>query len=174
MNSSVLTSEKEGKGSGSGLRGLYWWLGRIIGFVSLGLLIFSILIGTPFSEIKHWLNKKLGGKKRVRLHCWISYLILATTLIHAVFLMTRKYSEYAYIIIFSNTTTYPGPGIILGDISLILMFVVAVNGIYQRRLMQWMGYKKWKYIHLYGSVLALVLAIIHMLLIGSSFTFLKS
>ena len=167
----LLEKESKAQGGGAGVFGLSYKLwGRVIGFVSLALLIVSMVLGGwPVRGWKPRMNARLGGLRRLKLHCGISYLILAVVMLHALLLMLKSYRAYAVGVIFSDISSRTGIGINLGDVSLILMLVVSLNGIFQRRLTRALGTRAWRLIHLYGTIAALILALIHTLMTGTTF-----
>jgi len=132
-------------------------IGRITGLLSTTLLAVSLLIGGVGRDQKRFWNRIFkSAKRRVDLHCALSYEILALSVFHGVILWAGPY----YNTIWSNY-------IMLGTLSACAMAVVSINGIFQKLLVKILGHKGWRYIHLYGSIIALTLCLVHGLMIGT-------
>jgi hypothetical protein len=136
------------------------WLsigGRITGLLSTTLLAVSLLIGGIGKHQKRFWNRIFkSAKRRVDLHCALSYEILALSIFHGIILWAGPY----YNTIWSNY-------IVLGILSAVVMAIVSINGIFQKQFIKIIGYKSWRYIHLYGSIIALTLCLMHGLAIGT-------
>jgi hypothetical protein len=132
-------------------------IGRITGLLSTVLLAFSLLIGGIGKSQKRFWNRIFKtAKRRADLHCALSYEILALSIFHGIILWAGPY----YNTIWSNF-------IVLGTLSAAAMGVVSINGIFQKQLVKSIGFKSWRYIHLYGSIIALTLCLVHGLTIGT-------
>ena len=132
-------------------------IGRITGLLSTTLLAAALLTGGIGKDQKRFWNRIFKtAKRRADLHCALSYEILALSVFHGIILWAGPY----YNTIWSNY-------IVLGMVSATAMGIVSVNGIFKKQFVKVMGYKIWRYIHIYGSIIALVLCLIHGLTIGT-------
>ncbi|MGQ9583224.1 MAG: hypothetical protein ACUVV6_06895 [Thermoplasmatota archaeon] len=120
--------------------------GRATGIASLGLLIASLALGLV----------RGGGRRRVRVHCAVSWLILALSIYHGTLLALGPYSSMAWT-----------PYLILGWVSAALMAIASVSGLLRRWMTRTLGAKRWHNLHRYATALALVIVVIHALLIGT-------
>jgi cytochrome b561 len=159
----------KGDGSGSGLHGIYRTIGRILGFLGFTLLVVSIFTGGFFKKATKKINKALrGSRKRIRWHCTISYLILLISLIHAALLMYGHYSYAMWNGIFLIGVPEEAPGVNWGTISLVIMICISLGGIFQKSISRKIGKKKWKRLHGWLSIIAVVLTVLHLVMIGTT------
>lgn len=146
----------------SGAESINWFSisGRLSGLLLLGLLIFSIVLGGfPPSVKKHL--KKLG-KKRVVLHCQVSYLIVAISIFHLSVLIAGPWGS-----------NLKDKGLILGFISLGLFIGLGIHGVLQRKFIKRFRAKKWRWIHRFLTIGVIVMLLIHAIMIGTEFSFLR-
>ena len=151
-------------------------VGRVTGVLSFILLVFSTVLCLNVKKWRKFTIRKLR-KKRIPLHCYTSYSIVALSVIHLVVLLARgKYSssfEYCIFMTGNNSLYYN-----LGHISLYTMIILGLTGIYQKRMMKFFKkrgyppYPTWRRVHLALTILALILVIVHMVIIGSDFKWL--
>jgi len=127
-------------------------LGRATGLVSLGLLITSILLGLV----------KMGKARRARLHCAVSWFILGLSVYHGLILLLGPYSSLTL-----------GTYVILGYASAAVMGVASVNGLLDKWMSRKLGYRTWLWLHRISTILAIVLIIVHAIMIGTDFKFLR-
>jgi len=128
-------------------------MGRITGLLSLGLLISSLALG-----IVKW-----GGKRRVRVHCAISWFIVGLSVYHGVMLVLGPYSRQIW-----------GDFVLLGYVSAAVMGVSGVNGLAQSWMSRVAGYTAWQWTHRITIILAVVLVLIHGIYLGTDFAFLRN
>jgi len=143
----------KGKGGGGDDK-FYKDVSKVLGYVSLGLLVLLSVVGSRAKSVKKIVMKFFRKqRRRVVTHCILSYLLLATSLVHGLYHMIKK------------ETLFLDPvkrfDIFLGDLSFVLMIIIALNGIYQKKLVDRIGYKNWRLIHAGGSVGILFTAVVH-------------
>jgi len=128
-------------------------MGKVLGFLSFFLLLICAVLGLRAKPVKR-LMKKLGisSSEKISLHCWLSFVLLITSILHGVIHMVRK-----------STLFLDRGDVLLGDVSAVFMAIVAVNGLVQRELIRRFGYRNWWFIHVGASVGAVVTGIIHVL-----------
>ena len=128
-------------------------LGKVLGFLSFFLLFFCVILGSRTKPVKELMGRLFQNQaERVSMHCWLSYVLLLTALLHGVVHMLRK-----------TTIFLDRPDVILGDISAVFMAIVALNGIFQRELIRRSGFKRWHHVHLGASMAALATDLVHVL-----------
>ena len=136
------------------------WLGlagRVTGILSTLLLAIAIIIGGIGKAQKKIFNRIFGtAKRRAKIHCALSYEILALSIFHGVLLWAGPYRN-----------TIWEPLVILGTLSALAMGIVSLNGILQKPIIKLLGYNIWRSIHLYLSLTALALCLIHGFTIGT-------
>lgn len=141
---------------------------RVLGFVGLILLIMLLPTGGTFSSVAKRLNPVLGGaKKRVDLHCALSYLLLTIALLHSSLLMYGHYWGVVWNGVFLIAKS-EYISINLGTTALCLMLVISLLGILQKRLVTFMGRKAWGYVHGTISYVTLGLIVVHLMWIGTT------
>ena len=144
--------QEEGNGS-SGNGFSYCDVSRVLGYASAVALISLFISGCRSPKVKKCLNGLCGcAKNRLRLHRGVSYFALFTALLHGVIFMWKR-----------DTLYLDDLPVLLGDISLVAMALVAVNGIFQKSIVKRYGFRKWHLFHVVGSVVALVTAVLHIL-----------
>jgi len=162
------TAVEVGGGQGGGQGSAQRWAGRILGFVDLILLVLLMPTGGPLKIIRKVMNKAMGGaKRRVDVHCAMSYMLLAFTLLHAALLMMGHYNGATWNGVFL-VATGDYLSINIGGIALALMGVISLLGIFQKRLCKAIGRKAWGWVHGMISYTALGLVIVHLLWIGTT------
>jgi len=145
----TVTGKSEGGEKELGLRSI----SRLLGYVSLVMLLSLFVSGCRSPKVKRFMNRVCGcAKNRLRLHCWVSYGALVTGLVHGLIWMERQ-----------DTLYLDNNEVLLGDIAVIFMAAVALNGIFQKRIVKRYDFRRWHMIHLWGSVAALVTAVLHTL-----------
>lgn len=165
----VSVSEKVVPHSGSNGAGSGTWLwGRVTGFVGLVLLIFLMPTGGTLKSLARRVDRLIGtARKRVDLHCALSYQMFAIALLHSALLMYGHYSSLAWNGVF--LLAEPGSGYInLGFIAVLLLIVISLFGIFQKALARKIGYKNWTRIHGWLTYAALGLVIAHLMLVGTT------
>ncbi len=141
---------------------------RVLGFIGLILLILLLPTGGALSAVAKRLNPLMGGaKKRVDLHCALSYLLLAIALLHSSLLMYGHYFGVVWNGLFLIAKS-EYININLGTTALCLMLVISLLGILQKRLVKVIGRKAWGYVHGIISYVALGLIVVHLMWIGTT------
>ena len=141
----------------------YSLIGRILGILSLCLLIASIGLSGIHKKIRSYVNKVLAPKKRSRIHCYLSGILLFLSIIHGLLLLLGPYADFL-----------TKSEIILGYITVISMGIVSINGTFRTIIINKTGSNLWRKIHGYFSYFALMLCIIHACLIGTEFAIIRS
>jgi hypothetical protein len=126
--------------------------GRVTGILSLSLLITSVVLGLV----------KTGGKRRVRVHCAVSWFIIGLSLYHGLMLVYGPYNR-----------VWLGNWVLLGYISAAVMGVSGVNGLTQDWMSKKLSYRTWIWIHRITLIVAIVLVVIHALQMGTDFKFIR-
>jgi hypothetical protein len=141
---------------------------RVLGFIGLILLIFLLPTGGALKVITKRLNPLMGGaKKRVDLHCALSYLLLTIALLHSSLLMYGHYFGVVWKGFFLIAKS-DYLNINLGTIALCLMLVISLLGILQKSLVKAIGRKAWGYVHGIISYVALALIVVHLIWVGTT------
>jgi hypothetical protein len=141
---------------------IYSLIGRITGLLSLILLICSIIFSGINRKIRKNINKIIKAKKRVLVHCYISWGLLFLSVFHGIILLIGPYSEFIWM-----------AEIILGYLTAISMLIVSINGTFMNQISKIIGPNLWRKTHGYYSYLTLILCIIHAILIGTEFEFFR-
>lgn len=167
LNVAVSGTGNQGKGPGP-QENLRRVAARGLGFTGLILLILLMPTGGIIGPVKKALNKAMGGaKRRVDIHCALSYLLLTTGLLHSALLMYGHYKNAMWNGVFLVATS-DYVSIDLGTTAVVLMVVISLLGVFQKRLCKAMGRKAWGWVHGILSYTALALIVVHLLWIGST------
>ena len=159
--------EQVGGASDNGQMENLRWVGRVTGFIDLVLLIVLMPTGGAFKRALPSLNRAMGGaKRRVDVHCALSYLLLTVVVLHATVLMTGHYKGAASGLFLVAKGEYLS--INLGTIALCLMAVISLLGMFQRPLVKAIGRRAWGWTHGIISYTALALIVVHLLWIGTT------
>jgi len=162
----ISAPQETGQGRGKNLERL---TGRALGFVGLILMVVLAPTGGTFASWRKKMNKVFGkAKRRIMFHCAISYTLFTVTLLHAALLMYGHYRSLAWNGFFLIAKA-GSSGINLGAIALLLMFILSLLGIFQKRLIRPMGHKNWKRVHGWLSWVTIVLIVVHLLMVGTTF-----
>jgi hypothetical protein len=146
-----------------------WLWGRVTGFAALVILITLVPTGGTFRSLSRRFDKFVGSaKKRVDLHCAFSYQMFTLGLLHAGILMYGHYSSLKWNGIFLIAVP-KAPFINLGFITIVILIVISILGMFQKQTARALGYKNWIRIHGWLTYGALGLVIFHLLLVGSTF-----
>jgi hypothetical protein len=140
----------------------YSLIGRITAISLLSLLIVSMLIGGASKRINTFIKKRINAKQKNELHCLISWIFFELALFHGVILLIGPYRDFIW-----NTN------VILGYITAVGFFIVAVNGRFMTIIISKIGANLWRKIHKYVTWGALLLCITHAILIGTEFALLR-
>jgi len=140
------------------------WLslsGRISGIAIIVLLGVSIVLGGFPPQIKKYLKKL--GKKRIDLHCQVSYLIIGVTIFHAAVLLVGPWGHRLL-----------HPQMIMGYISTALMIFLGIHGAMPVKFTNTpLGGKKWRSTHKLITIGVLVTGLIHGIMLGTDLAFLR-
>lgn len=133
--------------------------GQVSGILLLGLFLASVVLGGFPGMAKRYF-RKIGftAKKRVDLHCNISYFIIGITLFHMLVLLAGPWGN----------SKFEGP-LILGYVGLCMFIALGVHGRYQKQFIKKLGFKAWIWGHRLLTMGILLLALIHALRIGTHF-----
>ena len=142
------------KGKGGGGEGKFYKdVSKFLGYFSLGLLVLLSVVGSRAKPVKVLMKKlSISSSEKITLHCWLSFVLLITSILHGVIHMVRK-----------STLFLDRGDVLLGDVSAVFMAILAVNGLVQRELIRSYGYKNWWFIHVGASVGAIVADVVHVL-----------
>jgi hypothetical protein len=127
--------------------------GRVTGMLSMGLLVASIILGAV----------NAGGKRRVHIHCAISWFIVGLSVYHGLLLVWGPYSRVMW-----------GNFLLLGYASATVMGVLGANGLLQRWMSRKAGYRTWIWTHRITLALAVIVVTIHALAIGTDFAMVRA
>ena len=119
------------------------------------------------------MTRLLGNaRRRVYIHCLVSFEIVLLTVLHAVILMLGHWE----FIMWNDSPFIADPSfnagiyIDLGAAALGMMAVVGLHGYHQKSLSKIMGHRVWRYSHLIVSLAALGLVLVHAFTVGSTFS----
>jgi hypothetical protein len=136
--------------------------GRILGITCFILLFFSMLLGGITKKLKTYFNINLSAVKRVKIHCYLSWLLMILSITHGLILIIKPYNEFFW-----------SPEILLGDISALFMLIVSVNGSFMKVIIRVTGASTWRWMHRLFSWASVILVVVHAVLIGTDFAFIK-
>jgi hypothetical protein len=136
-----------------GQQGPVRWMGRATGLLSMGLLVASVVIGYI----------KGGGRRRIRLHCAVSWFILGLSVYHGISLALFPYNR-----------VWLGNWVVLGYVTAAVMGLSSLNGLLQRSWTKKLGYRNWLWLHRISLIAAIGLSVVHALMIGTDFRFLHA
>ena len=135
--------------------------GRIAGLATIIVLAASLILGGLWNT-RGYLNRKIKARTRVRAHCGVSWFLVALSLYHGLVLMLGAYSNQL------------GNGwIVAGYISMLAMLIAALSGGFQRSITRLIGARGWRYLHLYSTLGALGLGMLHGVRIGTDLAFIR-
>ncbi|MGB1697797.1 MAG: ferric reductase-like transmembrane domain-containing protein [Thermoplasmatota archaeon] len=136
--------------------------GEILGYTAAFLVVSSLTTGSIFGRPMKWFTQLFFRKARARIayHNFTSQALLWVALAHlGLFLYEQQY--------------HWSIGLFFGGISILLLFILALTGIFQVPIIRGMGYGGWKFIH-YSSALLLIFSIsAHILMDGIHFEFVQ-
>ncbi len=140
----------------------YWYLSRGTGFVSLGLLWLSMMLGIGITNkmARLW----PGTAPAFAIHEYTGLLGLLLASFHALVLLGDKYSQYklAQLLMPFGSAQYRPIWVGLGQLGFYAWFIIALT-FYIRRVI---GKKTWRAIH-YASFACYLAALVHGLLSGT-------
>jgi len=134
--------------------------GRISGMIEIPLAAAVIVLGGFPRQLKPRLMKL--KKRRLTLHCNISYAMLAIAIFHMAVLLAGPFAN----VLFS------GP-MIMGFLALGFLIGLAVNGAAMKFIIKRLGRKYWHHMHVLLSIGFIVTMSFHAYKIGTEFAFLR-
>lgn len=137
-----------------------WLSGRVLGFLNAFALIIAIGFSGIVKPIRKRLDNKLGSKRRIKLHCIISFIIIVITLVHVAVLYSGLYAGTSR-------------GLVTGGLPLAFMFLLALSGVFQKQISKRFGGKNWRKGHLFLTILVVLLVCEHAFLEGTDLAFLR-
>jgi predicted ferric reductase len=140
----------------------YWYLSRGTGFVSLGMLWLSMMLGIGITNkmARLW----PGTAPAFAIHEYTGLLGLLFTSFHALILLGDKYSQYKLVQLLMpfGSAQYRPTWVALGQLGFYAWFIIALT-FYVRRVI---GKKTWRAIH-YASFACYLTALVHGLMSGT-------
>jgi predicted ferric reductase len=140
----------------------YWYLSRGTGFVSLGLLWMSMMLGVGITNkmARIW----PGIPPTFAIHEYVSLLGLAFASFHALILLGDAYSKYklAQLLTPFGSTQYRPLWVGVGQLCFYAWLIVALTFYVRKQI----GQKTWRWIH-YVSFLCYLGALVHGLTSGT-------
>jgi hypothetical protein len=135
-----------------------WIMGRVLGFITVALFIASFISGGSITRIRDWIDERM--ETRVQWHCVISFSTIIAVILHLLVL---------YLGYYSNTFK----GLISGGIPLLLMILVGITGWKRKLIVQKTSEKTWRRLHLWLSIIAVLLIVLHAIFEGTDLAFLR-
>jgi hypothetical protein len=134
-------------------------IGQVTGIGAFIFLFIGYFTG-GYGSMKRYANKLFKhSKRRIRFHCFLSYIMILLSFIHIV---TLWYGPYRLVV-------FKCWEIVLGEVAIIIIIIVALNGMFQKKMVKWLGFDNWNRIHSWGSYISTSLVLIHLLTIGYHF-----
>ena len=141
---------------------IYLLIGQITGGAAFILLLIGYFTGGS-GILKKWSNRVFNtARKRIAFHCALSYEVLILTAFHFSTLIYGPYRELIWIW-----------EVVLGEMAFVIMVMISINGIFQKRMIGWWGYQNWRRVHAWGTYLTTFLLGIHIIFNGSHFAWLR-
>ena len=169
VDGAEVSEKNQGLGAHGGGEGSGGWLtGRFLGFLCLATLVALAPTGGFLKRYRKRLNKFFGGgKKRMNFHCYLSYFLLLLVILHAMVLMYTHYRDVRLGAFF--LMAQPGyPSINIGFWAFVLMSVVGILGILQKKVTKLIGGKNWRRAHGWLTWLSILMVVVHALWIGTT------
>lgn len=144
-------------------------ISEVVGYISAFLLVASVWTGGMFGKSsRRQLNSIFGSaRRRVAFHNFLSYGIIAFALVHMILFIWDL----------------PGPlsgdgyhwlvGVLLGGPAVLAMLLLGVTGAIQVPMIRKWNYSVWRWSHFWLAIAAIAFTIVHMLLDGANFAFIK-
>ena len=140
----------------------FWYMSRGTGFVGLGLLWGSMMLGTGITNkmARLW----PGAPTAFAIHEYLSLLGLVFALFHALILLGDQYSQYQLVQLLMpfGSVQYRPFWVGLGQLTFYAWIIVAFTFYIRNQI----GPKTWRVIH-YGSFICYLGALIHGLMSGT-------
>ncbi len=136
-------------------------LERITGLLAGLVLLLSIALCGYIQPLSSRVEEFLGGKaKRIKWHCRISIMLLLISLFHGILL---PFSPHARTL----------KGLALGTTAFIILTTLGYFGWQQGPFKTKWGIEKWRRVHLALTILSVAIVLIHAVLEGSDFAWLR-
>jgi predicted ferric reductase len=143
----------------------YWYLSRGAGFVALGLLWVSMMLGIGVTNkmARIW----PGLPPAMAFHEYTGLLGLFFAAFHALILLGDQYSKYRLVQLLMpfGSVQYRPTWVALGQLGFYAWFIIAIT-FYIRKMI---GRKTWRFIH-YASFICYLGALVHGLMSGTDTT----
>ncbi len=140
----------------------YWYLSRGAGFVALGLLWISMVLGLLITDkvAKAW----PGAPAAFAIHEYVSLLGLVFVAFHALILIGDQYIKYqlVQVLLPFGSVNYHPVWVGLGQIGFYVWAIISATFYVRQKI----GPKAWRFIH-YASFFNFVVAMIHGLAAGT-------
>lgn len=140
----------------------FLFTGRVTGIILFILLIFSMILGGITKRITRYINQGIGNKNRIRGHCFISWFLFVLSIFHGFILLIQPYKDFLM--------DYK---IILGDLTCLSILMVSVNGSFMKQIIKLLGSNLWRRLHQVFSWSSVILVVVHALLIGTDFLYIR-
>ena len=141
---------------------VFWYLSRGSGFVGIGLLWGSMMLGVGITNkmARLW----PGAPAAFAIHEYLSLLGLAFACFHALILLGDQYSKYqlAQLLVPFGSVQYRPVWVALGQFAFYAWLILAATFYLRKQI----GQRTWRVIH-YASFLCYVVAVIHGLTAGT-------
>lgn len=136
-------------------------LERVFGLLSFLLLVISVGLAGLIKPVSTRVEKIIGGAaKRVKWHCRVSSIMIIFSLIHGIML---PYSPHASSL----------RGLVPGTLAFTLFGILGYIGWQQKPLKKRWGIETWRRLHLVLTIAVVVIVLVHALLDGSDFAWLR-
>ena len=129
------------------------WTGRITGFTNLGLVTASFGLS----------KLKMRKKRKIRLHCAVSWFLLVLSLCHCTVLLIGPYSSMTL-----------AQNVVVGYGSSLTMGIASVIGLLQKRIAKATSHPTWLWTHRLFLFVGTILGALHGILIGTDFAFIRN
>jgi hypothetical protein len=137
-------------------------IGRVTGMFSFFLLIASIVLGGVGKKIRRVIDRGIGAGCRVRIHCFISWFLFVICIFHGLILVIGPYRDFIW-----------SAELVLGYLSITCILILGISGSFKGTIVKKIGLAGWRKMHMYYALVALLLCILHMVMIGTDFQFIR-
>lgn len=141
-------------------------ISEVIGYIGAFLLIASVWTGGMFGKAsRRQLNVIFGSaRRRVAFHNFLSYGIIAFSLVHMFIFMwdvngPLAVDGYHWLV-----------GLLWGGQGVLAMLALGVTGALQVPMIRKWNYNTWRWLHFGLAIAAIVFTVVHMLLDGANFS----
>lgn len=134
---------------------------RTTGILSGIVLFISIVMSGLYRPMRNRIEGVLGGaSNRIRWHCGTSFFLMLLSFVHGILL---PFSPHALTL----------RGLTLGSSAFVVLGALGFIGLYQKSLTERWGAKNWSRAHLVLTILAVIIVIVHAVLDGTDFAWLR-